>query len=208
VLTLMWEIQRLQLQALGQSQIFPSLQFPPIPLIHKLMCIRAQKAHLKSDQTLIPNQNFHVSSSLIPVGIQSQPTIPLDEKLTGRHHPYASKPRTAHASSSREKMVDDEDENMSPNQMDQMMNQGGTISWCMSMALSQIVSSPILKCPFPRGCLNNPRIKAFSSLPAPPSTEEHEIAIEVAGHLGYVPKDVFNEPSTLGLGEVMATSVQ
>ncbi|MBW0525634.1 hypothetical protein O181_065349 [Austropuccinia psidii MF-1] len=38
------------------------------------------------------------------------------EKITGCHHPYASKPRTAHASSSREKMVDDEDENMSPNQ--------------------------------------------------------------------------------------------
>ncbi|MBW0512826.1 hypothetical protein O181_052541 [Austropuccinia psidii MF-1] len=38
------------------------------------------------------------------------------EKVTGRHQPYASKPRTAHASSSREKIVDDEDENMSPNQ--------------------------------------------------------------------------------------------
>ncbi|MBW0518657.1 hypothetical protein O181_058372 [Austropuccinia psidii MF-1] len=35
----------------------------------------------------------------------------------------------------------------------------------------------------------------FSSLPAPPSTEEHEIAIQVAGHIGYVPEDVFNEPS-------------
>ncbi|MBW0495574.1 hypothetical protein O181_035289 [Austropuccinia psidii MF-1] len=38
--------------------------------------------------------------------------------------------------------------------------------------------------------------KDFSSLPAPPSTEEREIAIQVAGHLRYVPKDVFNEPST------------
>ncbi|MBW0497280.1 hypothetical protein O181_036995 [Austropuccinia psidii MF-1] len=36
----------------------------------------------------------------------------------------------------------------------------------------------------------------LSSLPAPPSTEEHEIEIQVAGHLGYFPKDVFNEPST------------
>ncbi|MBW0518787.1 hypothetical protein O181_058502 [Austropuccinia psidii MF-1] len=36
--------------------------------------------------------------------------------------------------------------------------------------------------------------KDFSSLPAPPSTEEHEIAIQVAGHLRYVPEDVFNEP--------------
>ncbi|MBW0480841.1 hypothetical protein O181_020556 [Austropuccinia psidii MF-1] len=37
------------------------------------------------------------------------------EKVTGPPHPYASKPRTAHASSSREKIVDYEDENMSPN---------------------------------------------------------------------------------------------
>ncbi|MBW0487166.1 hypothetical protein O181_026881 [Austropuccinia psidii MF-1] len=36
------------------------------------------------------------------------------------------------------------------------------------------------------------RDKDFSSLPAPPSTEEHEIEIQVAGHLRYVPKDVFN----------------
>ncbi|MBW0588434.1 hypothetical protein O181_128149 [Austropuccinia psidii MF-1] len=35
------------------------------------------------------------------------------EKVTGRHHPYASKPRRGHASSSREKIVDDEDENIS-----------------------------------------------------------------------------------------------
>ncbi|MBW0553629.1 hypothetical protein O181_093344 [Austropuccinia psidii MF-1] len=68
-----------QLQALGQSQIFPSLKFPQIPLIHKCMCLRGQKAHLKSHQMLIPNQNFHVSSSLIPVGIQSHPRIPLDK---------------------------------------------------------------------------------------------------------------------------------
>ncbi|MBW0509254.1 hypothetical protein O181_048969 [Austropuccinia psidii MF-1] len=38
------------------------------------------------------------------------------EKVTGRHHPYASKPRMGHASSSRETIVDDEDENMSPTQ--------------------------------------------------------------------------------------------
>ncbi|MBW0580266.1 hypothetical protein O181_119981 [Austropuccinia psidii MF-1] len=38
------------------------------------------------------------------------------EKVTGRHHPYASKPRTGNASSSREKIVDDGDENMSPTQ--------------------------------------------------------------------------------------------
>ncbi|MBW0593509.1 hypothetical protein O181_133224 [Austropuccinia psidii MF-1] len=40
------------------------------------------------------------------------------------------------------------------------------------------------------------RDKDFSSLPAPPSTEKREIAIQVAGHLRYVPKDVLNEPST------------
>ncbi|MBW0473228.1 hypothetical protein O181_012943 [Austropuccinia psidii MF-1] len=37
------------------------------------------------------------------------------EKVTRHDHPYASKPRTAHASSLREETVDDEDENMSPN---------------------------------------------------------------------------------------------
>ncbi|MBW0588067.1 hypothetical protein O181_127782 [Austropuccinia psidii MF-1] len=36
------------------------------------------------------------------------------EKVTRCHHPYSFKPRTAHASSSREKIVNDEDENMSP----------------------------------------------------------------------------------------------
>ncbi|MBW0557305.1 hypothetical protein O181_097020 [Austropuccinia psidii MF-1] len=39
------------------------------------------------------------------------------------------------------------------------------------------------------------RDKDFSSLPEPPSTEERGISIQVAGHLGYVTKDVFNEPS-------------
>ncbi|MBW0555914.1 hypothetical protein O181_095629 [Austropuccinia psidii MF-1] len=38
------------------------------------------------------------------------------EKVPGCHHPYSSKPRTGHASSSREKIVDDEDGNMSPTQ--------------------------------------------------------------------------------------------
>ncbi|MBW0549514.1 hypothetical protein O181_089229 [Austropuccinia psidii MF-1] len=40
------------------------------------------------------------------------------EKVSGLHHPYASKPRTAHASSSRQKIVYDEDENISPTQME------------------------------------------------------------------------------------------
>ncbi|MBW0468353.1 hypothetical protein O181_008068 [Austropuccinia psidii MF-1] len=38
------------------------------------------------------------------------------EKVTGCNHPYASKPIRGHASSSREKIVDHEDENMSPTQ--------------------------------------------------------------------------------------------
>ncbi|MBW0525366.1 hypothetical protein O181_065081 [Austropuccinia psidii MF-1] len=40
------------------------------------------------------------------------------EKVTGHHHPYASKPGKGHAISSREKLVDDEDENMSPTHME------------------------------------------------------------------------------------------
>ncbi|MBW0495313.1 hypothetical protein O181_035028 [Austropuccinia psidii MF-1] len=35
------------------------------------------------------------------------------EKVTERHHPYASKKITGHANSSTEKIVDDEDDNMS-----------------------------------------------------------------------------------------------
>ncbi|MBW0502706.1 hypothetical protein O181_042421 [Austropuccinia psidii MF-1] len=44
-------------------------------------------------------------------------SLPLvhEEKVTGYHHPYPFKPRTAHASSSGEKIVDDKDQNMSPN---------------------------------------------------------------------------------------------
>ncbi|MBW0500313.1 hypothetical protein O181_040028 [Austropuccinia psidii MF-1] len=47
------------------------------------------------------------------------------EKVTGHHHPYPPKPRKAHSSSSRETIVDDEDENMSLTKLKQMMNQGG-----------------------------------------------------------------------------------
>ncbi|MBW0515194.1 hypothetical protein O181_054909 [Austropuccinia psidii MF-1] len=38
------------------------------------------------------------------------------EKVTGNHHPYASKPRKGHSSSSRERILDDEGENISPTQ--------------------------------------------------------------------------------------------
>ncbi|MBW0468173.1 hypothetical protein O181_007888 [Austropuccinia psidii MF-1] len=40
------------------------------------------------------------------------------------------------------------------------------------------------------------RDKDFSSLPARPSTEERFIVIQMAGNLGYVPEDFFNELST------------
>ncbi|MBW0460286.1 hypothetical protein O181_000001 [Austropuccinia psidii MF-1] len=196
----------------------------------------------------------------------------LKEKVTGCHQPYASKPRTAQASSLREKIVVDEDEKMSPNHSETndeprrdnfMTHEEGTPSnsdfthpqmpiaqsileqsetrlskltmWKMykpegatKMAESRIPknvhgmrSAVHAHCLF----LLEVRDKDFSSPPAPPSAEEGEIAIQVAGHLGYVPKDVFNEPSTqvqsqvfqsycknelhkLGLGELMAASVQ
>ncbi|MBW0514017.1 hypothetical protein O181_053732 [Austropuccinia psidii MF-1] len=170
-------------------------------------------------------------------------------KFTGRHHPYASKPRTAHASSSREKMVDDEDKNMSPTQMETndeprrdnfIVHENGTQSNSelthpkMPLVQSMLEQSKVrqernqarkaqnvaksasqkeqqkwLKEELPENfhgmksavyahCLFllKVRDKDFSSLPTSPSTEEREIAMQMAGHLGYVPKDVFNEPST------------
>ncbi|MBW0472557.1 hypothetical protein O181_012272 [Austropuccinia psidii MF-1] len=60
--------------------------------------------------------------------IYASSTLVNKEKVTGIHHPYTSKPRMGHASSSREKIMDDEDENMSPTQSKQMVNQGGTAS--------------------------------------------------------------------------------
>ncbi|MBW0540933.1 hypothetical protein O181_080648 [Austropuccinia psidii MF-1] len=201
------------------------------------------------------------------------------EKVIGCHHLYASKPRAGHASSSREKIVDDGDENMSPTQSERndeprrenfmVHDEQGTqsnsefthpqmpLAWSMldqsemrqkrnksrkahnvEKRASQKEQQKWLKAELPENVhgmrsavhthflfLLKVRDKDFSSLPAPPSTEEREIAIQVAGHFGYVPKDVFNEPSTqvqsqdfqsyctnklhkLGLGELMATSVQ
>ncbi|MBW0584827.1 hypothetical protein O181_124542 [Austropuccinia psidii MF-1] len=170
------------------------------------------------------------------------------EKVSGCHHPYASKPRMGHASSSREKIVDDEDENMSPTQSERndeprrdnfKAHEQGTQSNSefthpqMPLSRSMLDQSEMrqqrnkackahnvakhasqkeqqkwLKAELPENVhgmrsavhahclfLLKVRDKDFSSLPAPPSTEEHEIAIQVAGHLGYVPNDVFNEPS-------------
>ncbi|MBW0489158.1 hypothetical protein O181_028873 [Austropuccinia psidii MF-1] len=150
--------------------------------------------------------------------LYASPPLLHKEKVTGRHHPYASKPRTGHASSSREKIVDDEDENMSLTQSERNDEPRGTISWRMSKALSQIMrqqrnearklhnvakresqkeQQKWLKAELPENvhgmrlavhahCLFLPKVrdKDFSSLPAPPSTEERKIAIQVAGHLG------------------------
>ncbi|MBW0555075.1 hypothetical protein O181_094790, partial [Austropuccinia psidii MF-1] len=52
---------------------------PPNPTNTQMHVSEGQEAHPKSHQRLIPNQNFHVSSSLIMVGIQSHPNIPLDK---------------------------------------------------------------------------------------------------------------------------------
>ncbi|MBW0563185.1 hypothetical protein O181_102900 [Austropuccinia psidii MF-1] len=67
---------------------------------------------MKSGQQRIPLENVTWSGLL-----EGNPGLTLNQKkVTGNHNPYASKPRTAHASSSRDNMVDDEDENISPNQ--------------------------------------------------------------------------------------------
>ncbi|MBW0544944.1 hypothetical protein O181_084659 [Austropuccinia psidii MF-1] len=169
------------------------------------------------------------------------------EKVTGHNHPYGSKPKTGHASSSRKKIVDDEDEKMSLTQMETndeprrdnfTAHEHGTQSNSefthpeMGLAQSMLEKSKVrqqrnkaheshnvakcasqkekqkwLKAEIPKNVhgmrsevhahclfLLKVRNKDFSSLPAPPSTEEHEISIQVAGHLGYVTKDVFNEP--------------
>ncbi|MBW0482828.1 hypothetical protein O181_022543 [Austropuccinia psidii MF-1] len=171
------------------------------------------------------------------------------EKVTARHHPYASKQRPGHASSSREKILDDEDENMSQPQSERndeprrdyfMAHEQGTQSNSEFTHPQMPISRSMLdqygmrqrkneahkahnvekrasqkekqkwrKAELPENVhgmrsavhahcllLLKVRDKDFSSLPAPPSTEEREIAIQVAGHLGYVPKDIFNEPST------------
>ncbi|MBW0517197.1 hypothetical protein O181_056912 [Austropuccinia psidii MF-1] len=68
-------------------------------------------------QNMEPKVNFVQSQEPIEDRNELYASLPLvhEEKVTGRHHQYASKPRTGHASSSREKIVDDGDENMSTN---------------------------------------------------------------------------------------------
>ncbi|MBW0563994.1 hypothetical protein O181_103709 [Austropuccinia psidii MF-1] len=167
------------------------------------------------------------------------------EKVTGCHYPYASKPRTGHAGSSKEEIVDEDDDNMSPTQSErndgprrdnfmaheqstqsphpqmgltQSMLEQSKVGWERNHALKshnmarhaiQKEQQKWLKAELPENihemrsavhahCLFLLKIRDndFSSLPAPPKTEEHEIAIKVAGHLRYVPKDVLNEPVT------------
>ncbi|MBW0548880.1 hypothetical protein O181_088595, partial [Austropuccinia psidii MF-1] len=171
------------------------------------------------------------------------------EKVTGRHHPYTSKPRMGHASSSRERIVYDEEENMSPTQIERndeprrdnftaheqgtqsnsdftypqmplaqsMLDQSKMIQQRNKVRKAQNVAKHArqkeeqkwLKAKLPENVhemrsavhanclfLLKVRDKDFSSLPELPSPEEFEITIQVAGHLGYVPEDVFNETST------------
>ncbi|MBW0559691.1 hypothetical protein O181_099406 [Austropuccinia psidii MF-1] len=171
------------------------------------------------------------------------------EKVTGCHHPYASKARMGNASSSREKIVTDEDEKMSLTQsetngeqrrknfttheegtqansefthpqipiaqsilqqlkMRQQRNQACK-AHNVEKCASHMEEQRWLKAELPDNVhgmrsavhthflfLLKVRNKDFSSLPAPPSTEELEISIQVDSHLGYSPKDFFNEPST------------
>ncbi|MBW0511929.1 hypothetical protein O181_051644 [Austropuccinia psidii MF-1] len=188
--------------------------------------------------TLLKNDELYASSPLVHT-----------EKVTARHHPYASKPRTGHASPSREKIVDYEDENMSPTQSEAndeprsdnfMVHEQGTQSNCEfthpQMPLAQSMLDQLemrqqrnqarnahnvakrasqkeqekwLKAELPENVhgmssavhahclfLLEVRDKDFSSLPEPPSREEREIEIQVVCHLGYISRDVFNEPST------------
>ncbi|MBW0568332.1 hypothetical protein O181_108047 [Austropuccinia psidii MF-1] len=171
------------------------------------------------------------------------------KKVNGHHHPYASKPRTGHSSSSREKIVDDEYDKMSLTQseanyeprrdnfttheqgtwsnselthpqmplaqsmLDQSRRRKQRNKACkahnVAKCASQKEKQKWLKAEIPENVhgmrsavqarclfLLKVRDKDFSSLPASPSTEECEIAIQAAGNLAYVPKDVFNEPST------------
>ncbi|MBW0490667.1 hypothetical protein O181_030382 [Austropuccinia psidii MF-1] len=148
----------------------------------------------------------------------------------------------AHSSSSKEKIVDDEDEKMSFNHSEKndeprrdnfMAHEEGTQSnsefthpqmpltqsrqqWNQAFKAhnvekraSQKEKQRWLKAEIPENVLGmssdvhthcpfllKVRDKDFSSLPAPPRTEECKISIQVAGHFAYVPKDSFNEPST------------
>ncbi|MBW0540381.1 hypothetical protein O181_080096 [Austropuccinia psidii MF-1] len=212
------------------------LEGNPGLMLHQNMAPKGKS--VRSQEPIEDRDELYASSPLVH-----------KEKVTELHHPYASKPRMGHASSSREKIVDDEDENMSPTQSETndeprrenfMAHEQGTKSNSefthpqMPLAQSMLNQSKMrqrrskackshnvekgasqkeqqkwLKAELPENVhgmrsavhahclfLLKVRDKNFYSLLAPPSTEEREIAIKVAGHLGYVPKDVSNEPST------------
>ncbi|MBW0464856.1 hypothetical protein O181_004571 [Austropuccinia psidii MF-1] len=147
------------------------------------------------------------------------------EKVPGHHHPYASKPRTALASLSRETFLDAEDKNMSPNHSEtnheprrdnfmvhevirKQRNQACKDHNVAKLAF-QKEKQRWLKAELPESlhgirsavhthCLLVLKVRDtdFSSIPAPPRTEEHEIEIQADGKLEYVTKDVSNKPST------------
>ncbi|MBW0502678.1 hypothetical protein O181_042393 [Austropuccinia psidii MF-1] len=171
------------------------------------------------------------------------------EKVIACHHPYASKPRTGHASSSREKIFNDEDKNMSLTQSERndeprrdnfmvheertqsngeftspqmplsqsMLDQSEMIQPRKQAPKAHIVAKHanqkeqerLLKTELPDNfhgmrsvvhahflLLLKVKEKDFSSLPAPPRTEEFETEVQVAGHLEYVPKYLINEKPT------------
>ncbi|MBW0561339.1 hypothetical protein O181_101054 [Austropuccinia psidii MF-1] len=65
---------------ISRTWSIPNISVTPIPLNPtntQMHVSEGPEAHLKSHQRLIPNQNFHVTSSLILVGIQSCPRNPL-----------------------------------------------------------------------------------------------------------------------------------
>ncbi|MBW0532159.1 hypothetical protein O181_071874 [Austropuccinia psidii MF-1] len=212
----------------GQSKQ-PNLNIPSVSQVHvgneKRVDGGKQKRPLESIWHLKASDELSASSPLLN-----------KEKVTGCHHPYASKPITGHASSSREKIVDDEDENMSPTRSErndeprrddftehkkstqsnsefthpqmglaqsmleqsevrQQRNQAGKAHNVEKRA-SQKEQQKWLRAELPENVhgmrsavhahclfLLKVRDKDFSSLPAPPSTEEPEISIQVAGHL-------------------------
>ncbi|MBW0511715.1 hypothetical protein O181_051430 [Austropuccinia psidii MF-1] len=148
-----------------------------------------------------------------------------EEKLPGLHHPYASKPRTGHAKYARS--IRDEtakEQGLQSSQCGKTCKLEGEKKF-VKAKLAENVHGTRSAVHVHFLFLLKVRDKDFSSLPEPPRTEEREIAIQVAGHLEYVPKDVFNEPSTqvqsqcfqsyyenelhkLGLGVLMETSIQ
>ncbi|MBW0467093.1 hypothetical protein O181_006808 [Austropuccinia psidii MF-1] len=71
---------------------------------------KERQSNLRSQLKIVSMTSIYYFVSFM-AGDEIYASSPLvhKEKLTGRHHPYASKPRTGHASSSREKIVDDED---------------------------------------------------------------------------------------------------